>query len=345
MPMKFQDYYETLGVARDADADTIKKAYRKLALKWHPDRHQGGKEEHAEAKFKHISEAYEVLSDPKKRAKYDKFGRNWRQGQDFEPPPGEHRMSPEEFAAAFGGSAGFSDFFQEIFGGELRQDFRGSPKQHARYHYRGADVRAELHLPITEAMQGGKRRFEIPARVSCPSCAGTGFLGEHVCPTCAGVGHVQKNKTVDLQIPKAVRDGMRLRLKGLGEPGEGGGDSGDLHLLLRLDDDANYRLIDGELEARVVVTPWEAEAGTKVELRTPPGMVTLRIPPGSRSGKRLRLRAHGFPDGKGGHGDCIARIEMDLPKVLSDRQKQLLRELAQGGSSAQTKSERTVGVS
>jgi len=325
--MQFQDYYEVLGVERDADEGSIKKAYRKLALKWHPDRHEGGEQERAEAKFKRISEAYEVLSDPEKRKKYDRFGQNWEQGQEFETGPGQRTMSREDFEAAFGGSGGFSDFFQEMFGGQFRQDFRGRPERHARYQYRGADVRAELRLPISDAISGGKRSFEIPARVSCPSCGGTGFLGSHVCPSCAGVGQVQKRQTVELKIPAALRDGMKLRLKGLGEPGQSGGESGDLHLVLRLEDDATYRLVGSDLEARVSLTPWEAEGGAKVDVRTARGVVTVTIPPESRSGKRLRLRGQGFAIGKGGHGDCFVRLEMDLPGRLSERQKELLREL------------------
>ena len=144
------------------------------------------------------------------------------------------------------------------------------------------------------------------------------------------MGQVQKRQTVELKIPAAVRDGIKLRLRGLGEPGEGGGDSGDLHLVLRLEDDPTYRLVGSDLEARVSLTPWEAEGGAKVDVRTPRGVVTVTIPPESRSGKRLRLRGQGFADGKGGHGDCFVRIEIDLPKKLSERQKELLRELDEG---------------
>jgi curved DNA-binding protein len=326
--VQFQDYYDVLGVARDADAEAVKKAYRKLALKWHPDRHQGDGKDAAEAKFKQVSEAYEVLSDPTKRAKYDRFGENWEQGQEFDPGPGQRTMTPEEFEAAFGGSGGFSDFFQEMFGGQFREDVRGGPQRHARYHYRGSDVRAELRLSISEALAGGKRGFEIPARVSCPSCGGTGSMGQHVCPACAGVGQVRTIKKVDLTIPAAVRDGLNLRLRGLGEPGEGGGESGDLHLVLRLADDDTYRSVGSDLEARVTVPAWDAEAGTKVDVRTARGTVTVTVPSGSRSGTRLRLRGQGFADGKGGHGDCIVRIELDLPRTLSARQRELLLELA-----------------
>ena len=332
--MKFQDYYEILGVERDANEESLKKAYRKLALKWHPDRHAEGKREQAEAKFKKVGEAYEVLSDPEKRRKYDRFGEHWEQGQEFEPSPGQRTMTSEEFAAAFGGSGGFSDFFQEMFGGQFREDFQGGPGRHARYRYRGADVRAELHLSLSDAIGGGKRSFEVPALVSCPSCGGAGFLESHVCPSCAGVGQVHQRRVVELQIPEGVRDGMKLRLRGLGERGEGGGESGDLHLVLRLDSDENYRIVGTELEARVTVTPWVAHTGGKVDVRTARGVVTLSIPPGSRAGNRLRLRGQGLADGKGVHGDCVARLEMNLPATLTERQAELLRALGSEAASS-----------
>jgi DnaJ-class molecular chaperone len=327
--LKFQDYYKVLGVERDADDSTIKKAYRKLALKWHPDRHQGDENKKAETRFKQISEAYEVLSDAEKRKKYDRFGENWEQGQDFQSEPGQPTMSREEFESTFGGAGGFSDFFQENFGAQYRQNFSGGPNRHARYKYRGADVRAELHLSIFEAITGGKRSFEIPARVSCPSCGGTGFLDKHVCPSCGGVGQVEKRQTVELKIPAAVRNGMTLRLKGLGESGEAGGENGDLHLILRLDADETYRLVGTELHARVSITPSEAVNGAKIDVRTARGVVALSIPPDSRSGKRLRLRGQGLTNETGGHNDCIVRVEMDLPKELSEHQRTLLRELGE----------------
>ena len=328
-PMKFQDYYKTLGVAREASDDEIKKAYRKLALKWHPDRASGAEQDQAEAKFKHISEAYEVLSDKEKRAKYDRFGQNWQHGQEFEPDPRQRTMSREEFESMFGGSSGFSDFFAEMFGG----DFRGGGARHARYRYRGADVRAELGLAISDALAGGKRSFEIPGRAGCPSCGGTGFLQEHVCPYCGGVGQVRKRQTVELRIPEKVRDGMKLRLKGLGEAGEGGGEAGDLHLTLRLENDETYRIDGNDLEVRGRVMPWEAQEGAKLDVRTAVGVVTVTVPPGSRTGKRLRLRGQGFADAKGQRGDCLVRLEIDLPERLDERQEELLRQLGRSTES------------
>jgi curved DNA-binding protein len=329
-----------LGVERQADEASIKKAYRRLALKWHPDRNAGEGRDRAEAQFKRISEAYEVLSDPDKRAKYDRFGEHWQQGQDFEPEADQRTMSREEFEAAFGGSGGFSDFFKEMFGDQFRGNFPGGPPRHPRYHYRGADVRAELHLTISEAIAGGQRSFEVPARVSCPSCGGTGAVASHVCPTCAGVGQVHKQQTVELRIPTAVRDGMTLRLKGLGEAGEGGGENGDLFLTVRLADDDTYRRVGKDLEARLTVTPWQAHTGTKLDLHTPRGPVTLTLPPNSRSGKRLRLRSQGLADGQGGYADLFVRIELDLPPKLTARQRELLDELGENKTSSAGESHR-----
>jgi curved DNA-binding protein len=330
--MKFQDYYEVLGVARDADAEAIKKAYRALALRWHPDRHQGDAKAGAEQRFKAASEAYEVLSDPAKREKYDRFGKDWQHGQDFQPPPpgqgGARRMSREEFESAFGGGGGFSDFFREMFGEDLRRDFGGAARGHARYHYAGADVRAELELPLGAALEGGVRTFQVPGQSACRTCGGTGFVGEHVCPTCGGIGSVRALRTVELRIPASVRDGLELRLKGLGEPGQGQGAPGDLYLTLRLVDDERYALQGGELEVRVRVAPWTAEVGGSVDVRTARGTVALKVPSGSRSGRRLRLRGQGLSDASGGHGDCIARLELDLPESLSARQRELLGQLA-----------------
>ncbi|GJM23282.1 MAG: molecular chaperone DnaJ [Planctomycetota bacterium] len=341
--MKFQDYYEVLGVARDASEAEIKKAYRRLALKWHPDRNQGEEHEAAEARFKQISEAYEVLGHADTRAKYDRFGENWKHGQEVPPGAGggadgfgggAQSMSREEFEQMFGGaggSGGFSDFFREAFGDDMRRDFggaSGASQQHARYRFRGADVQAELRLPVSEALLGGKRSFQLPGRSACPSCGGTGELKGHVCPACAGIGQVRRMRSVELAIPKQLRAHSTLRLRGLGEPGAGDGEAGDLLLELSLVDDDHYRVLGDDLEARAVVTPWDAESGTQLELRTARGEVSVNVPAGARAGQRLRLRGQGFARAGGEHGDCFARVELDLPRTLSDRQRELLRELA-----------------
>jgi curved DNA-binding protein len=331
--VQFQDYYEALGVARTATPEEIKKAYRKLALRWHPDRHAADRRAEATRAFQRISEAYEVLSDPEKRARYDRFGEHWKQGQDFAPPSGERTMSREEFERAFGG-AGFSDFFASLFGEQVRHDFAGSAASHGRFRHRGADLRAELALGATQALRRGKSAFTVPALAPCRRCGGVGFVetgarGEHVCPSCAGVGRVRSEKEVELTIPADVRDGLELRLKGLGEPGEGG-PPGDLYLTLRVVSDATTRVEGSDLEGDLALAPWDVFVGTKVEVRTPHGVATVVVPPETPAGTRLRLRGQGLATGGGGHGDFHAVVRLVLPATLSARERELLRELAAG---------------
>ncbi len=327
--MKFQDYYEILGVSRDASIDEIKKAYRKLAIKWHPDRHGDSDRAAAEEKFKRINEAKEVLTDPEKRAKYDKFGQNWEHGQDFTPPQGGgwQTMDPDEFASMFGGGGGFSDFFASVFG----NDMRGRARTHRRYQARGADVNADLRLTISDAIDGGKREFGLGTVQACSVCGGTGELGDHVCPTCAGIGRVRGHKTVEVRIPKDVRDGMVLRLRGLGEAGQGGGETGDLYLTIRLQGDANYRREGSDIFADVPVAPWEALEGAKIDLRTLDGTITLNVTAGTKSGQHLRLKGLGLPHEQGGRGDLYAVIRLAMPENASEKQKELIKELKEAG--------------
>ena len=330
--MEFQDYYAVLEVARDATPEDIKKSYRRLALQWHPDRHDEAGRDEAEARFKRIAEAYEVLSDPDKRSRYDRLGQNWKQGDEFQaadqqPSP----MSREEFEKSFGGG-GFSDFFRQSFGEDLRHQYGGASARHRRYRHRGADVRAELSLPVGIALAGGRSRFDVPATKPCARCGGVGFVGEHVCPGCVGVGRVHDRRTIDLNIPANVRDGMTMRLAGLGEAGEEGGEQGDLYLTIRLDSDDIYRIDGNDVEADLPVAPWEAVLGTKLGVRTPDGLVTLTVAPGSRAGTRLRLRGKGFDDGRGGRGDFYAVVRLALPE-LTERQDELMREMAKAGTS------------
>ncbi len=327
--MKFRDYYKVLGVERGASAEDIKKSYRKLAMKWHPDRHQGDAKEKAEEQFKGISEAYEVLKDPQTRAKYDKFGEHWKEGQDFRPPPGEQTMGREEFERSFGG--GFSDFFSEMFGRQYGEHFQGGSSQHARYSYRGADVRAEMRLSLSDAIRGGKSSFTLPVTIPCPRCGGVGYIGEHVCPVCVGVGSVQERKTIDLKIPEDIHEGQTLRLRGLGQPGGQGGEPGDLHLVLHLEDDAIFRRRGDSIEGDLPIAPWEAVDGTKALVRTARGEVEVKIPAGSQSGSRLRLRAQGLSDGKGRYGDFYVVVRIAMPDSLTARQKELIREAGKAG--------------
>lgn len=340
--MRYEDYYEILGVARDASPEEIKKAYRKLALKWHPDRHKEDKAA-AEEQFKRASEAYEVLSDPDKRRKYDRFGRDYKQGQEFEPPPGAEgggaRMSAEEFESLFGGR-GFSDFFGSLFGDELRREARGRSR-HRRFRQRGADVQAELELPIGDAIRGGSRRFTLSGRATCVDCGGVGQIGEHVCPRCGGVGSVRRDRAVDLKIPERARDGSTLRLAGLGEPGDAGDEGarkgaepGDLYLTIRLVSDANYRRSGADVEASVPVSLREWLDGAKVDVVTLDGVASVKIPARFRFMTRLRLRGLGLQNEEGGRGDFTVAPVVALPEQPDGELLETLRKAADAGGAA-----------
>jgi curved DNA-binding protein len=325
--MRYQDYYKVLGVERGASAEEIKRAYRALALRWHPDRHGQSEAErsHAEAEFKRVNEAYEVLSDPEKRARYDQLGGNYQEGQEFSPPPGARTMSPEEFEELFGGSGGFSEFFERMFGESVRRDFGGRARRRARQ--RGADIEAELKLPLSAAVERQPSRLSVPGSAPCPTCGGLGQVRERVCPACAGLGRVRREREIELALREDVRHGQRLRLAGLGEPGEGA-PPGDLLLTLRLEDDERYRRQGDDLVADLEVTPWAAVAGAEAEVRTPLGTARVKVPAGSRAGRRLRLQGQGLADGRGGRGDFYGVLRLVLPAHLSERQRALLLELA-----------------
>lgn len=335
MAAQNKDFYRILGVDEKASQDDIKKAYRKLAIKWHPDRHPGDDRAAAEEKFKRINEAKEVLTDPDKRAKYDRFGQSWQHGQDFTPPGGGgwQTMNPEDFESIFGGGGGFSDFFASMFGADMTGKVGGRRRSRQA---RGADVQAELHVGISDAMQGGRREFSLNTVQACGVCDGTGELGNHVCPACGGMGRVRGNKTVEVAIPKEMRDGLVLRLRGLGEAGEGGGQTGDLYLTLRLTNDSVYRREGDDVYADVPIAPWEALDGAKVDVRALDGTVTLTIPPGTKSGAKLRLRGLGLGRESGGRGDFYAVIRLALPDELSESQQELIRQLKDAGTGTVT---------
>lgn len=339
--MQFQDYYQTLGVARDASADDIKRAYRKLAKEWHPDRHPESEREEVEKKFKAISEANEVLSDPEKRKRYDALGANWRHGQDFQGNPGGgfQGVDPEEFARMFGGAGGagagmgggrggFSDFFAQMFG----DMFSGGGQARARRRpQRGSDAEAEIELSVGEALLGGKRSFGFRMRVPCEVCGGEGRLETGACPACAGLGAQNQHKNIELKIPDDVRDRQVLRLRGLGQPGAAG--PGDLLLTLRLVPDDTYRLRGkGDVEAEVVIAPWDALEDTRVEVAVRGGTATARIPAQTRQGQKLRLRGQGLHRADGGRGDLLLVVRYGLPEDLTDEQRDLLAKLAATGT-------------
>jgi DnaJ-class molecular chaperone len=328
--MKFQDYYTTLGVTRSASADEIKRAYRKLAKEWHPDRHPPDQRAEVEQRFKAIAEANEVLSDPEKRKRYDALGQHWRHGQDFQPPPGGgyRNVDPEAFARMFGGGAGgggFSDFFAQMFG-DMFAGARPGANAHRARPSRGPDAEATMEIKVGEALLGGKRPFALRVQVPCSTCDGDGALDGHACPACGGLGSMPEQKTIELAIPKDVRDGQVVRLRGLGAAGEAG--PGDLLLTLRMVPDDVYRLRGDDVEADIVVAPWDLVDGTQVQVHVRGGVATATIPPKTKPGQRLRLRGQGLQRADGARSDLLLVVRTALPDPLTDEQLVLLRQLA-----------------
>jgi DnaJ-class molecular chaperone len=326
--MQFQDYYQILGVERGASADEIKKRYRKLALEWHPDRHKGKTKAEAEKRFKEINEAYSVLSDPAQRGKYDSLGANWQHGQEFTGGATHgDSMSMDEFARRFGKNPAFSDFFSSIFGngfgggGEKARTFR-------RRTHKGADASAELELTISQVLAAGKQALEIPVQVQCDGCDGAGEDDSgRPCLQCGGLGSTRSARRIEVAIPRPLKVGAKLRLKGLGDSSALGGEAGDLYLTLHYVSDATYRVDELDVYADVPLAPWEALSGAKVEVRTPDGNVVVAIPPGTKAGARLRLRGRGIAGDGAERGDFYVVVRYQLPEDFSDAQKQALLEL------------------
>ena len=332
MAVQFRDYYEALGVNKNASDDEIKSAFRKQARKYHPDVNPNDKS--AEEKFKEINEAYEVLSDPEKRKRYDTLGPNWKAGEEFRPPPGWQQESRVDFGdmgdifggagGRGGGAGGFSDFFETLFGGG-RRGRRGG----AGFSMRGRDIEAEIELTLEEAHRGGKRGISLQTMESCPDCRGSGSKdGKTVCPTCRGAGVVQRPKTLEVTIPPGVRDGSVIRLASQGEPGANGAPSGDLLLRVRL---RPHRLFDitgdHDVQLDLPVAPWEAALGARVSVPTLEGPVEMTVPAGAQAGQRLRLRGQGLNRRGGGRGDQYARLRIVNPPRLSAAERELFEKL------------------
>lgn len=334
MAVKFRDYYEVLGVPRTASAEEIKKAYRKLARKYHPDLQTGAGKEEAERKFKEINEAYEVLGDSKKREKYDRLGPQWREGMDFTPPPGagprEGTFRYEGFED-FSGFGGFSDFFESLFGDRMAGRRRGGGfgRAGAARPVRGGDVESEMELTLEEAVHGAKRRVRLQGQALCPVCNGRGVVGQRTCSRCGGTGRAMEERELTVNIPAGARDGDRVRLAGRGEPGENGAPPGDLFIRIRLLPHPRFKIINqSDLETAAEVMPWEAVLGTEVRIQTLDGEGTLKIPAGSRKGKRFRLRRRGLPIRGSGRGDLYIQLEINIPAHVTPADRRLYEELA-----------------
>jgi molecular chaperone DnaJ len=358
MPPTKRDYYEVLGVSKGASADDVKKAYRKLAVKFHPDKNQGNKE--AEEKFKEIGEAYEILSDQEKRAAYDRFGHQaFQQGMGRGAGGGFHDpfdVFREVFGSGGGGNGGgiFGDFFEQAFGGGGASSGRG------------ADLRYDLEITLEEAVRGcekeisvrkmdacdtchgsgaasgsksttcptcrgqGKVRMQQSIFVTtqtCPKCRGLGSLIEHPCPKCHGEGRMEKGSKIKLKIPAGVDTGSRLRSAGQGEAGARGGQAGDLYVVIHVKEHAIFSREENDLFCAVPISFARAALGGEVVVPTLDGKASIKVPHGTPSGKVFRLRGKGVPDLRGsGTGDLNVQIYVEVPTKLNAEQKQKLME-------------------
>jgi len=322
MAADYQDYYETLGINRGATEKEIKAAYRKLARKWHPDLHTGKKKKDAEEKFKKINEAYEVLSDPDKRAKYDHLGSSW-QAQDFGPPPGAgedvHFYSDADLKGG-----GFSEFFQTLFGDR----FNGTETAYRSNVVDGRDVESEIELTLEEVCHGTTKNFQISNGAICHMCSGTGRQKKGFCPACGGTGTLPETKTLQVKVPPGLSEGSRIRLRGQGGEGLSGGRRGDLYLKVHILPHPLFTLKENNLETEVVISPEDAVLGAKVSVQTLDGLVMMTVPAGSRAGKRTQAERKGKCPSKAGAGeDQYVRIVIDIPEFLTEEQRKIYRQL------------------
>ena len=313
MAVQYKDYYQTLGVPRTASEADIKKSFRKLAREFHPDVAKDKKK--AEEKFKDINEAYEVLGDPAKRKKYDELGANWKSGAEFRPPPGQGgfgggqafrggQPSAEDFE--FGGT-GFSSFFEQLFGSRMKGGGAGgfgrrgnfSPAEQAE---RGNDIEGDIMVSLEEAARGSVRTVNIR--------------------------HADRNESHQVRIPAGVSEGQKLRLAGRGESGSGGGGNGDLYLNVRFAKHPDFEVDGHNLVYELDIAPWEAALGAEISVPTLDGRVNIKIPAGTASGQKLRVRGRGLLQRAGAHGDLFVVIKIVFPPKISDAQKKLWEQLA-----------------
>lgn len=347
--MSKKDYYDVLGVNKNASDTEIKKAYRRLAVKYHPDKTQGDKA--SEEKFKEATEAYEVLADAQKRATYDQFG---------------HTMGPEGFGgfrdSGFGGAAGaggFGDIFEDIFG----DFFGGSGGGQRRGGQRGNDLRYNLDIKFEDAAFGLETKIKVPSYKSCSDCKGTGGKGGEVetcsqcqgsgqmrmqqgfftvsrtcnkcmgngkviknpCKSCKGQGRIEETKALSLNVPAGVETGTRMKIAGEGEPGMGGAPSGDLYVVLRVEEHPFFVREGREVVCEIPISFSQAALGDELEVPTLEGKVKMKVPAGTQPGKVMRLKGKGFPDlNRYGRGDQHVIIKLEVPTKLSSRQKELL---------------------
>jgi curved DNA-binding protein len=313
MSVQYKDYYQSLGVPRTASADEIKKSFRKLAREFHPDVAKDKKK--AEEKFKEINEAYEVLSDPDKRKKYDELGADWKSGAEFRPPPGHGgfgggqafrggRASSEEFH--FGGT-GFSDFFEQMFGARMRGAGGSGFGQRGGFSQeeiaeRGGDIEGDIMVSLEEATRGSVRTVNV--------------------------SHGDRRESHQVKIPAGISEGQKLRLAGRGENGSGGGEAGDLYLRVRFAKHPDFDVDGHNLIYELELAPWEAALGAEISVPTLDGKVNIKIPAGAPSGQKLRVRNRGLAQRDGVRGDLMVVTKIVVPEKISGAEKKLWEQLA-----------------
>jgi curved DNA-binding protein len=318
--MEYKDYYKIMGVARDASQDDIKRAYRKLARKYHPD---VSKEPDAETRFKEVGEAYEVLQDPEKRAAYDRLGTEWKANQEFRPPPDWNagfEFSGHEFSQA--DAEKYSDFFESLFGGNFRGGFgaqhggpqgsgrTGGPGGRAGFHRQGEDRYAKILIGLEDAYEGATHAITLQI------------------PQVDASGHVStREHTLNVKIPKGIRARQQIRLAGQGAPGHGQAPAGDLYLEIEFRPHPYYRIDGADVYLDLPVSPWEAELGATVKTPTPSGIVDLKVPPHSAAGKKLRLKGRGIP-GKT-PGDFYVALQIALPAASTEAEQDFYRGMSE----------------
>ncbi|MES2219226.1 MAG: DnaJ C-terminal domain-containing protein [Pseudomonadota bacterium] len=308
--MQYKDYYKIMGLERNATTDDIKRAYRKLARKYHPD---VSKEANAEERFKELGEAYEVLKDTQKRASYDQLGSNWQNGQDFRPPPGWQHFGGEAQGNGEGGFGGFggsaSDFFESLFGGG---GFGGGGRQRQRREYStpGEDYQGKVKVSLEDAFIGATREIQLPIQEMSAD----------------GRPHIVTRK-LKVKIPAGVKSGQQIRLSGQGAPGMGAGKKGDLYLEIDIEKNPLYDVVGNDVYLTLPVAPWEAALGAKISVPTLAGKVDLKIPAGSQGGQKMRLKGRGMPGST--PGDQYVILKIIIPQPTTDKAKGLYEQMAQ----------------
>jgi DnaJ-class molecular chaperone len=324
-----RDYYTVLGVARTASQDEIKKAYRRLARQFHPDMHTGPRKGQMEEKFKELTQAYEVLSEPETRKKYDQYGANWKDAEAYEKArreaaarAGAQRGDAADFESASGQD--FGDLFEMLFGRSRAGGGPGGPGRGPQGH----DLETTVRLSLREVLDGVTRRIQVSEQVPCTACNGTGKQKGQPCSVCGGSGTRTETRTMDVKIPAGVFDGTRVRVAGKGGPGARGGKRGDLYLNVQIEASRVFRRDGDDVVVMLPIWPWEAALGAEVLAPTLTDQVRVKIPPGSRSGAKLRLRSKGLPTDSGGRGDLFFVLQIMVPSTLSPEERLLWEQLA-----------------